>query len=100
VLRQRLAGHPGVHGVEFGVALGQLDAARRQQLPAGELQLVVVHVAHVGDVVADQAVQVALVLQGLVGGLRAGDQLDPPHVLLQGFKKTTTTKKFHVTAKG
>lgn len=66
VLRQWLAGHPGVHGVELRVAVGQLDAPRRQQLPAGELQLVVVHVADISHVVANQVVEVALVLQGLV----------------------------------
>lgn len=66
VLRQRLAGHPGVHGVELGVAVGQLNTPRRQQLPAGELQLVVMHVADISHVVANQVVEVALVLQGHV----------------------------------
>lgn len=85
MIRQQLAGHPGVHGVELRVALRQLDASRRQQLPARELQLVVVHVADVSHVVTDQVVEVALVLQGLVRGLRTGNQLDPTHVFLQRF---------------
>lgn len=62
MLRQWFAGHPGVHGVEFWVTVAQLNTSWRQQLPAGELQLVIVHVADIGDVVANQEVQVALVL--------------------------------------
>lgn len=85
VLGQRLAGDPGVHGVELGIPLQQLDAPRRQQLPAGELQLIVVHVADVRHVVANQVVEVALILQGLVQLLGTENQLDPPHFLLQSF---------------
>lgn len=81
VLRQGFTGDPGVHGVKLWVPVGQLDAPRRQQLPASELQLVIVDVADIGGVVADQVVQVALILEGLVRGLRTGHQLDPPHIL-------------------
>lgn len=66
VLGQRLACHPGVHGVELWVAFRQLYASWGQQLPACELQLVVVDVADVGYVIANQVVQVALVLHRLL----------------------------------
>lgn len=79
---QRLPGDPGVHGVKVGVPVRQLDASRRQQLPAGEFQLVVVDVANVSHVVANQVVEVTLVLLGLVCGLRAWHQLDSTHIFL------------------
>lgn len=85
MLGQRLAGDPGVHGVELWIPVRQFYSPWRQQLPAGELQLVVVHVADVRHVVANQVVEVALVLPGLVQLLRAEHQLDPPDVFLQSF---------------
>lgn len=85
MLGQRLAGDPGVHGVELWIPLRQFYPPRRQQLPAGELQLVVVHVADVGHVIANQVVEVALILQGLVQLLRTEHQLDPPEFFLQSF---------------
>lgn len=53
VLRQWFAGDPGVHGVKLWVPVGQLDAPRRQQLPASELQLIVMDVADISRVVAN-----------------------------------------------
>lgn len=97
MLRQRFVGHPGVHGVKLVVAVRKLDAARRQQLPAGELQLVVVHVAHVCHVVADQVVEVALILHGLLAGLRMRSHLDPSHVFLQGFSSDTSNAQVCIT---
>lgn len=85
VLRQRLAGHPGVHGVKLRVTVRELDATRRQKLPPSELQLVIMHVANIRHIVAYQVVEVTLILQGLFRGLRTGNQLDPAHVFLQGF---------------
>lgn len=85
MLGQLLAGDPGVHGVELGVPVHQFCAPWRQQLPASELQLVLVHVADVRHVVADQVVEVALILQGLVRLLRTEHQLDPADLFLQGF---------------
>lgn len=53
VLGQWFTGDPGVHGVKLWVPVGQLDAPRRQQLPASELQLVIMDVADIGCIVAD-----------------------------------------------
>lgn len=85
MLRQRLVGHPGVHGVKLWVTDRELDATRRQKLSPSELQLVIMHVANIRHIIAYQVVEVALILQGVFGGLRTGNQLDLAQVFLQSF---------------
>ena len=66
VLGERLGRHPGVHGVELGVAASHLGHARGDQAAACELQLIVMHIADICDVVANEGSELALEGQRLL----------------------------------